>query len=404
MKRKTSLWLILALIIILVVSGCGSTGSTPSSANSGSTGAASTEVKTVNIGYTGPMSGGAAQYGKDVTDGLDMAVDEINAKGLTVNGQKYKINLVKLDDQYLPDKAVTNARRLKSEYKAPVVFVPHSGGMFAMQQFNEQDGFLIMAYTSEPKATTSGNKLTLRIPPPYNLYPEEFSKREMEKYGKKVALVPTTSQYGKDWSAVFTEAWQKLGGTITGNFAVDYNKESDFYTYVSKALATNPDVLFVGGPSQPTALVIKQARQLGFKGGFVVMDQAKVEQMAETVPLADLNGVVGVCPVYLYDSPGAKPFVDRFKAKYNRVPAWESSWNYEFMIVLGKALEKAGSVDDPIKIFTAMKAVMPFNDPSVVVPLPGIDAGGGMMTDGSAIMVENGQYTKPFSIKNPATR
>ncbi|MHB1651718.1 MAG: ABC transporter substrate-binding protein [Desulfitobacteriaceae bacterium] len=400
MKRKTSVWGVLALIAILVIAGCGTQSNVSNSNNAASPGATSSEAKTINIGYTGPMSGGAALYGKDCTDGLDLAVDEINAKGLSVAGQKYKLNLVKLDDQYLPDKSATNAHRLKSEYKTPVIFTPHSGGMFALQQFNETDGFLLMAYTSEPKATTQGNKLTVRIPPPYNLYPAEWSKLAMSKFGKKVAMVATTSQYGKDWSDLFTKTWKGLGGTVVGDFAVDYNKEADFSTYVSKALAANPDVLFVGGPSQPTALVIKQARQLGFKGGFVVMDQAKLEQMSDTVSMTDLNGAIGVVPVAQYDSPGAKPFVDRFKAKNNRVPAWESAWNYEAMLLVAKGIEKSGSIDDPAKIFAGMRASMPFNDPGLPVPLPGIDSGGGMQTDGTGVMVENGQFGKQFTIKN----
>lgn len=399
MKRKKSVWLVLALVALLVISGCGTTAppATPAAP-------ASSEAKTLNIGYTGPMSGGAAYYGKDCTDGLDLAVEEINAKGLTVAGQKYKINLVKLDDQYLPDKSATNAHRLKSESKTPIIFTPHSGGMFALQQFNETEGFLLMAYTSEPKATSQGNKLTVRIPPPYDLYPAEWSKLAMSKFGKKVAMVPTTSQYGKDWSTLFQKTWKDQGGTVVGDFAVDYNKEADFSTYVSKALAANPDVLFVGGPSQPTALVIKQARQLGFKGGFVIMDQAKLEQMVPTVSLADLNGAIGVIPVAQAPFPGAVPFEARFKAKYNRVPAWESAWNYEAMILVAKGIEKAGNVDDPAKILAGMRAVMPLDDPSLAVPLPGLDAGGGMMTDGNSVMVENGQYGKPFIAKNPATK
>ena len=76
MKRKKSVWLVLALVALLVISGCGTTAppATPAAP-------ASSEAKTLNIGYTGPMSGGAAYYGKDCTDGLDLAVDEI--KGLS---------------------------------------------------------------------------------------------------------------------------------------------------------------------------------------------------------------------------------------------------------------------------------------------------------------------------------
>ncbi|HBV87876.1 MAG TPA: ethanolamine utilization protein EutJ [Desulfosporosinus sp.] len=399
MKRRKSIWLILTLIILLVVSGC----SKPSDNTPSSTSEPSAEIKTINIGYTGPLSGGAALFGKEVTEGLDMAVDEINEKGLMVNGQKYKINLVKLDDQYMPDKAATNARRLKSEFNAPVVFVPHSGGAFALQQFNETDGFLIMAYTSEPKIAKAGNKLTVQMTSPYNLYQEIYSKLVMDKFGKKLALIPTTSQYGKDWTSAMVPAWEKLGGTIVANTPVDYNKEADFNTYVSKALAAKPDVLFVGGPSQPTALVIKQARQLGFKGGFVVMDQAKVEQMAAIIPMTDLEGAIGVTPVFQYPSDGALPFVERFKAKYNgKIPAWEASKNYDHMMLLARGIEKAGNVTDAVKIFEGMKAVTPITDASVTTPIPGIAAGGGSMTPGVGIMIENGKYGKPFIIPNPA--
>ncbi|MGO4314247.1 ABC transporter substrate-binding protein, partial [Pseudomonas sp. KB_15] len=99
----------------------------------------------VKIGYTGPLSGGAALYGKNVLSGIQMAVDEINAQGLAVNGKKVKLEVVALDDKYAPAEAAINARRLVQQHKTPAVFVPHSGGIFALQAFNEQEKFLVMA-------------------------------------------------------------------------------------------------------------------------------------------------------------------------------------------------------------------------------------------------------------------
>ncbi|MFP3340867.1 branched-chain amino acid ABC transporter substrate-binding protein, partial [Micrococcus sp. SIMBA_131] len=74
--------------------------------------------------------------------------DEINKDGFQVAGKTYGVNLVTLDDQYLPNETGTNARRLVQENDTPIVFVPHSGGVFATQVFNEQEEFLIAAYTS----------------------------------------------------------------------------------------------------------------------------------------------------------------------------------------------------------------------------------------------------------------
>ena len=167
----------------------------------------------VKIGYTGPLSGGAALYGKNVVSGIEMAIKEINAAGLEVAGKKVKLELVSLDDKYSPAEAAINARRLVQQYQTAAVFVPHSGGIYAMQAFNEQEKFIVMAYSSTPKITETGNKLTIRIPPTFNSYIEPFTKYEMKKYGKKVGMLPGDHDYAKNWSALFEPAWVKAGTT-----------------------------------------------------------------------------------------------------------------------------------------------------------------------------------------------
>src|SRR5690625_4811966 len=82
-------------------------------------------TETVTIGYSGPLSGPAAFYGEDTLTGLQLAANEINeAGGFEVNGQQYEIELVSLDDQYLPDQAANNAKRLVQENDAKIIFNP----------------------------------------------------------------------------------------------------------------------------------------------------------------------------------------------------------------------------------------------------------------------------------------
>ena len=100
----------------------------------------------LKIGLTAPLSGGAALYGKNVLNGLNLAAKEINAQGLTVGGKKYTVEIVALDDKYSPAEAAINARRLKQQHETAVIYVPHSGGAFALQAFNQQENFLLMAY------------------------------------------------------------------------------------------------------------------------------------------------------------------------------------------------------------------------------------------------------------------
>ena len=216
--------------------------------------------ETVTIGWTGPLSGGAALYGKNTLSGLELSAKEINdAGGLEVGGKKYKIEVVALDDKYSPSEAAVNAKRLRAQYKAPIVFCPHSGGNFALQAFNEQDGFIIGAYTSVPQMTERGNKLTLRIPPSFAGYIDPFIKTEMTGFGKKLGMAGADHDYAKAWAALITPAWKAAGGAVVAENPMSYNKDTDFYSGVSRVIAASPDVMFIGGASEPTALVVKQA-------------------------------------------------------------------------------------------------------------------------------------------------
>ena len=350
----------------------------------------------VKIGYTGPLSGGAALYGKNVLSGVQMAVDEINAAGLDVKGKKVKLEVVALDDKYSPAEAAINARRLVQQHKTPAVFVPHSGGIFALQAFNEQEKFLVMAYSSVPRITDAGNKLTIRIPPAYTGYIEPFVKAQMKRYGKNVALAPADHDYAKAWVQAFVPAWEGAGGKVVGNNPMSYTKATDFYSGVSRAITDKPDVMFVGGPSEPTALVVKQARELGFKGGFIIMDQAKMDEMAKvTNGLSMLEGSIGVLPLVNDGRPAAQNFNAKYKKLHDgRDATTEMSLNYTMVYALAGAMKLAGTTSDAAairaKMPDAVKGLAKEVNPNEV---DGIDAKGGSVADTVVGWVQNGKIS-----------
>jgi branched-chain amino acid transport system substrate-binding protein len=310
----------------------------------------------VNIGFTGPLSGGAALYGENTLEGLRMAAKEINGNGgIDVDGTQYEINIVSLDDMYSPSRAAVNGKRLVQQSNTRVVFTPHSGGTFALQAFNERDGFLVMSYTSIPSVTEKGNELTVKIPPNFTDYVKPFTKLTMDRFGKKLAVANATHDYAKYWTKAFVPAWEAAGGEVVASNPMDYNKSADFYTGVSKVLSANPDVLFVGGASEPTGLVVRQARELGFKGGFVVMDQAKIDEVANVAGGLDaVEGAVGVTPLVYSDNPGAAEFVKLYKKDHDGVPTSETAYNYFAMFLVARAMEKAGTVEDAKAIRAAI--------------------------------------------------
>jgi len=314
----------------------------------------------INIGFTGPLSGGAALYGENTLEGLRMAAEEINANGgITVDGEEYTINVQALDDKYSPSQAAVNGKRLVQQYNAPVIFTPHSGGTFALQAFNERDGFLVMSYTSVPAVTAKGNKLTVKIPPNFTDYIEPFSRITMDRFGNKLGVANATHDYAKYWTKEFVPVWRELGGDVAAMNPMDYNKSADFYTGVSKVLSEDPDVMFVGGASEPTGLVVRQARELGFKGGFILMDQAKMDEVAKVSGgIKSLEGSVGVVPLDKYENEGAQLFLEKWKKDHNGVATSETAYNYFAMYLITQAMQEAGTVEDAKAIRAAIPAAM----------------------------------------------
>lgn len=348
----------------------------------------------INIGFTGPLSGGAALYGENTLEGLRMAAEEINAAGgITVDGEEYTINIQALDDKYSPSQAAVNGKRLVQQYNAPVIFTPHSGGTFALQAFNERDGFLVMSYTSVPAVTSKGNKLTVKIPPNFTDYIEPFSRITMDRFGNKLGVANATHDYAKYWTKEFVPVWRELGGEVAAMNPMDYNKSADFYTGVSKVLSEDPDVMFVGGASEPTGLVVRQARELGFKGGFILMDQAKMDEVAKVSGgIKSLEGSVGVVPLDKYENEGAKLFLEKWQEDHNGVATSETAYNYFAMYLIAQAMQEAGTVDDAkairAAIASAMEKVSVEHNPYDV---DGIDEAGNLGADPQIAEVVDGE-------------
>jgi branched-chain amino acid transport system substrate-binding protein len=314
------------------------------------------------IGFTGPISGPAAEYAQDIANGIDMAIKELNAAGgITVKGQKYTFKLEKLDDRMDPTQAVNNARRFKAN-NAIAVFDGLFNTIAPLMKINEEKGneFLIMAYTSTPKATELRNKLLVCTTLDFNLYVDVFTDWALKKKLKKCAILSTLGAYGDEWRAAFRAAWEKKGGTITADKPANYYTQTDFSTQLTAVLATKPDCMFIGGPSSATALVIEQARIMGFKGAFILIDQAKQDYIAQilkgTKQMGNLIGTGGVAS--LPPVPGNN-FDQRYTQTYKRMQTWECALNYTAMHALARAIVAAGTVDDVYKIRAAFPKAFP---------------------------------------------
>jgi len=321
----------------------------------------SSKAEDIVIGYTGPLSGPAAEYGQDILNGVDMAVKDINAAGgMTVGGKKYTFKLEKLDDRVDPTQAVNNARRFKAN-KAIAVYNGVFNTIAPLMKINEEKGneFIMMAFTSTPKVTEMGNKLTVATTVDFTTYVKVFAEWGLKKGWKKCAMIVTLGAYGDEWRNEFRNHWIKRGGVITVDKPANFYTETDFSSPITAALATNPDVMLIGGPSATTALLIEQARGMGYKGAFMLIDQAKQDYIAKLLNSTKIMGnLIGTAGVISIPFPGAAVFEKRYTQQYKRMVTWECALNYTATFALARSIEAAGSVNDVYKIREAFSKAL----------------------------------------------
>ncbi|WP_277454060.1 ABC transporter substrate-binding protein [Janibacter sp. DB-40] len=371
----------------------------------GSGGGGGSDSGTITIGYSAGISGGAAEYGKNVQNGLQMAIDEVNAEGVTVDGTEYTVELESLDDQYQPGTTGTNAQRLVEQDGATVVFIPHAGGIKAAQELNSgRTEFLVGAYSSDPEIVEGGNPLTVMIPPSFTSYIDPFISKVDTQGSGKLGLLATSSEFGQQWTKAATAAWEDAGGQVMANNNINYATVSDFAGPVSKTLSGNPDVILVGGPSQPTAIIIEEARKQGYEGSFMILDQAKFEEMEEFTDPKNLNNSVGIAPLTAFE--GTEDFITRYQEKFStdKPVNADIALNYQALPIFIKAMETAGTVDDPAAIREAIGESIDEVDPKFRVAFAPdrITDNGHLLADDlqAAYRNEQGQY-ESFPVDQP---
>jgi branched-chain amino acid transport system substrate-binding protein len=347
------------------------------------------------IGFSGPLSGPASEYGQNCANGVDMAIKEINAAGgVTIEGQKHLFRFEKLDDKVDPTLAMSNARQLLAN-NALAIYNPVFTTQAALLKINQEEcsEFILMGFTSSLKASQTGNKLLSIMAAPLTVYAQLMADMAWERGWRKAAMVVTLGTYGDEWRQVFGTYWKKLGGTITADKPANYYTKTDYTAPLTAALATNPDVMLIGGPSATTAMVIEQARNMGYKGGFLLVEQANMDYIAQMLDGTSLmENTIGLVGFDSIPTPEAPAFAQKHKANYKRPATIESIAQYDSMYILARAIQAANTVDDVYAIRAAFPKAFPRIGPTETY---GISSAGRVQMMVGVQSIKNGKFTKP---------
>jgi len=338
--------------VALMLSACGKKEEPAAAAPVASAPAASAaaaDSSVIKIGHVAPTSGAIAHLGKDNENGARMAIDELNAKGLTIGGKKVTFELVAEDDAGDPKQGTAAAQKLVDSKVNGVVGHLNSGTSIPASKIYSDAGIpQISPSATNPKYTRQGFKTTFRVVADDVHLGGTLGKYAVKELkGKSIAVIDDRTAYGQGVAEEFSKAVKATGGTIAETqFTTD--KATDFTAILTQIKAKKPDVVFFGGMDAVAGPMIRQAKQLGIKAKFMGGDgicSGELPKLAGgamadgQVVCAEAGGVEGDAKA------GLEEFKTKFKAKFNVDVQIYAPYVYDAVNVMVAAMVKADSAD-----------------------------------------------------------
>ncbi len=318
---------------------------------------ASAQEQVVKVGVSGPLSGANAFAGKDNENGVRLALDELNAKKITVGGKAVKFELVSEDDQGDPKAGVSVAQKLAD---AGVKFVlgPYNSGVAipASRVYND-NGIVMSTVGTNPKVTQSGYKNVFRMVASDNQLGgamAAYAAKDLKL--KRVGVIDDRTAFGQGVAAEFIKKAKGAGLTVAGHeFTTD--KATDFAAILTALKAKKVDAIFFGGYAPQGAPMARQMRALGLKdvkllGGDTLCSPEMAKLGGDAVGANVLCAQGGA----ILEKQAAGPaFQKRYKERFKQAPDVYAASFYDQAMFMAQAMKAANSLD-PSVVSTAMHA------------------------------------------------
>jgi branched-chain amino acid transport system substrate-binding protein len=315
-------------------------------------GTASAQDLVVKIGHVGPTSGAIAHLGKDNENGARMAIDVLNAKGVTIGGKKAKFELLAEDDAGDPKQGTAAAQKLVDSKVNGVIGHLNSGTTIPASKLYSDAGIpQISPSATNPKYTRNGYKTAFRV-----VADDVHLGGTLGKYavktvkGKSIAVIDDRTAYGQGVADEFEKGVKSAGGkTVAREFTND--KATDFTAILTSIKAKKPDVIFFGGMDAVAGPMMRQMKQLGINAKFMGGDGICSGELPKLAAGTMADGQV-VCAEAGGVEGESKKSLDTFKAdfkkKYNADVQIYAPYVYDALMVMVDAMVKAGS-SEPAK-------------------------------------------------------
>jgi len=299
----------------------------------------------IKFGFAAPLTGPQSHYGEDMQNGLTLALEEANKKGIKVDGETAKFQLVSRDDQADPRTAVQVAQQLVDEDVDGILGHFNSGTTIPASRVYNEAGLPQIAMATSPEYTAQGYDTTFRMMTSDTQQGAAVGQFIVEKLkAKKVAIIDDRTAYGQGLADEVEKAVKKAGGEIVRReYTTD--KANDFTAILTNIKAAAPDAIFYGGLDAQSGPMKRQLASLGIKAPLVSGEMTRSDTFLKLAGDAAEGTYASLAGVPLDKMAAGKDFAQRYEARFKKAPGVYAPYAYDGAWTMITAIEQAGSAD-----------------------------------------------------------
>jgi len=310
------------------------------------------QEQVVKIGHVGPISGAIAHLGKDNENGARLAIEELNAKGVSIGGKKVKFELVAEDDAADPKQGTAAAQKLVDAKISGIIGHLNSGTTIPASKIYSDAGIpQISPSATNPKYTRQGYKTAFRVVADDVHLGGTLGRYALKDLkGKAIAVIDDRTAYGQGVAEEFEKAVKAAGGNLVGHEFTN-DKATDFMPILTTLKAKKPDIIFFGGMDAVGGPMLKQMKSLGINAKFMGGDGICTNELTKLAGDAMADGQVICAEAGGVDGAlkkGMDDFGVKYKKRFNDDVKLYAPYVYDAVHVMVDAMQRAKS-SDPAK-------------------------------------------------------
>lgn len=316
--------------------------------------------ETLKIGVISPHTGPGAPWGIATYMGPAILADQVNAEGgIEIGGTKYNIEVIAYDDQYKAAEAVAAYNRLVNQDGVRFIHIQGSASAMAVKDMVEEDDVLATTTAFSAAVIDENTRHMIKV---YSTS-KEFMPAYVKWMGdnlteRKMVTMNPNDETGWGHSEVTSALYEENGFDLLS--AELYERATtDFAPLLTRVLGSGLEAIDLGVSSPPTAaLIVRQARDLGFTGRFVQTGGAGWTQILEAAGPAGAEGLVNMLYADV-STPGYLMLADAYRERIGQEPNELIVINYDGVRMLLEAMKKAGTIEDIDAIVAAFPEILP---------------------------------------------